>query len=154
MGAGPEVSIVLPTYDEAGNIVPLIRAVRGALAGASCEVLIVEDDSPDGTWRLAESEPGARVIRRVGRRGLTSALREGIAASSGRLVGFMDCDFSTPPELLPRLVAKIGEGFDVAVGSRYVPGGADARTGEPIRRLASRAIAAAARALLVPTFHD
>ena len=152
------LSVILPTYNEASDIVPLIRALREELAGADYEIIVVDDDSPDGTWKLVEAQrasvPGLKLLRRIGRRGLTSALLDGIRASRGGLVGWMDCDFSADPSVVPRLAAKISEGFDVAVASRYVPGGSDARTGSPLRRMASRVIVELARALLVREFRD
>ena len=152
------LSLILPTYNEAENIVPLLQALGEELAGSEFEIIVVDDDSPDGTWRLVETEresmPGLRLLRRVGRRDLTSALADGIQASRGELVGWMDCDFSAPPSVVPRLAAKISEGFDVAVASRYVSGGRDARLDSPRRRLASRVIVELARALLVRDFHD
>jgi dolichol-phosphate mannosyltransferase len=152
------LSLILPTYNEAADIVPLIHALRKELSGIEFEIVVVDDDSPDGTWRLVEAErdsvPGLKLLRRIGRRGLTSALSDGIGASRGDLVGWMDCDFSAPPRIIPRLVAKISEGFDIAVASRYVPGGSDARTGSPLRRMASRVIVGLARALLIRDFHD
>ncbi|MFI5347963.1 MAG: glycosyltransferase [Elusimicrobiota bacterium] len=152
------LSMILPTYNEEADIVPLIRALREELSGFELEIVVVDDDSPDGTWKRVETEraftPGLRLLRRIGRRGLTSALSDGIRASSGDLVGWMDCDFSTPPAVVPRLVAKISEGFDVAVASRYVLGGRDARAGSPWRRLSSRMIVEFARALLIRDFHD
>jgi dolichol-phosphate mannosyltransferase len=154
----PVLSVVLPTYNEAPNIVDLARAVRAVLPRPDDEIIVVDDDSPDGTWRLAQEEAasvrGLSVIRRVGRRGLTSALSEGFQAARGDLIGWMDCDFSTPPELFPVLAAKVAQGCDIAVGSRYAPGGADARAGNPLRRLASLVITRLGSALLVPEFRD
>ncbi|MGQ9593581.1 MAG: polyprenol monophosphomannose synthase [Anaerolineae bacterium] len=121
------VSVVLPTYNERDNIGPLIQALL-AQVQEPVEVWVVDDDSPDGTWQvvqaLAEEDPRVHLLRRVGERGLTSALAAGIAASRGEVVVWMDCDFSMPPEVVPRLVAALG-GADVAVGSRYVRGGQD-----------------------------
>jgi dolichol-phosphate mannosyltransferase len=152
------LSVILPTYNEAGNIVLLLRELREVLAGIEFEIIVVDDDSPDGTWKLVETErasmPGLTLLRRIGRRGLTSALLDGIRASKGDLVVWMDCDFTTPPNVIPRLAAKMSEGFDIAVASRYVAGGRDARTDSPGRRMASRVIVELARALLVRDFHD
>ncbi len=120
----PEVTIVLPVYQEAENIPEMIRRLRAAVPGV--DVLVVDDDSPDMTWKIAE-DSGARVIRRVGERGLASALRRGIGEARGDIIGWMDADLSMPPEAVPRLLAAIGGGADVAVGSRYAPGGKDAR---------------------------
>ena len=152
------LSLILPTYNEAADIISLIRALRKELAGVELEIIVVDDDSPDGTWKLVEEErafmPRLKVLRRVGQRGLTSALSDGIRASSGELVGWMDCDFSTPPSGVPLLAARVLEGWDIAVASRYIPGGRDAREDSPWRRASSRLIVELARALLVRDFHD
>lgn len=150
------VSVILATYNEAENIVPLIAAVRAAVPGP-VEVIVVDDDSPDGTWRLAEevakTTPDVRVVRRVGERGLTSAIREGIRVATGDTLVWMDCDFSHPPAEIPRLLAELDGGADVAVASRYVPGGADRRD-EALHRVLSRTINGLAQRLLDPRFHD
>jgi len=100
-----------------------------ALADFQVEMLVVDDDSPDGTWRsvadLAEADPRVRLIRRTEERGLTSAISTGITQAGGAWVGWMDCDLSMPPEDLPRLAGALANGADVAVGSRFVPGGRD-----------------------------
>lgn len=125
------VSVVLPTLNEAANIERLIRAIQ-AHAAFPVEIVVVDDDSPDGTWcivqELTASDPRVRLIHRVGRRGLTSAIQEGIDGSRGGVVVWMDCDFSMPPEVIPRLVhAVVREGYDLAVGSRFVSGGSGKR---------------------------
>jgi dolichol-phosphate mannosyltransferase len=124
-----DITLVLPTYDERDNIIPLIERGLAALAGYQAEVLVVDDDSPDGTWqvvaRLAEQDSRVRLIRRTEERGLTSAIVTGIANARGAWVGWMDCDLSMPPEDLPRLAGALANGADVAVGSRYAPGGRD-----------------------------
>ncbi len=125
------VSIILPTYNEAPNIVRLIQAIL-ACANRPTEIVVVDDDSPDGTWRLAEeigaADPRVRVIRRIGRRGLTSAIQEGIDSTTGQVVVWLDCDFSMPPTLIPTLVDKVMvDGYDAAVGSRFAPGGSAKR---------------------------
>jgi dolichol-phosphate mannosyltransferase len=120
-----EVSVVLPTYNEAGNIGPLIEALLSHLPAQS-EIVVVDDDSPDLTWQgvedLSRKDPRIRLIRRIGRRGLTSALQEGIEASGGRYVFWMDCDFSQPPEKISELLRALGH-YDIVVASRYVSGG-------------------------------
>lgn len=120
------VSIILPTYEEALNIEELIdRIVRSVSYPA--EIIVVDDDSPDGTWKIAEHVAQAnskvRLLRRVGRRGLTSAISEGIGLATGDVVVWMDCDLSMPPEKIPELLRKIDEGYDIAIGSRFVSGG-------------------------------
>ena len=121
-------SIVLPTYNERMVIVGLVREILDAVPDG--EVLVVDDDSPDRTWEaVAEAFPAgsrARVLRRIGRRGLPSAIVDGIDASGGEVVVWLDADGSMPADVIPRLVAATGAA-DVAVASRYAAGGADAR---------------------------
>jgi dolichol-phosphate mannosyltransferase len=129
--ATPKISIILPTYNEAGNIEQLIERTLKALDNdpGGVEIIVVDDDSPDGTWRLAakkaETEARVRLIHRLGKSGLTSAISRGIAEAKGEWIGWMDCDMSMPPEAWPRLAAALAEGADLAIGSRYVPGGSD-----------------------------
>ena len=120
----PSISIVLPVYNEAENIVAMIEGLRGALGEP--EIIVVDDDSPDRTWEIA-GDAGARVIRRIGERGLASALKRGISEARGGIIGWMDADMSMPPAAVPSLVAAIEGGADIAVGSRYAPGGRDLR---------------------------
>jgi len=127
----PQISIVLPTYNEADNIEPLIERTLQALGNypGGMEVVVVDDDSPDGTWQLvaakAKTDPRVRLIHRTTESGLTSAINRGISEARGRWVGWMDCDLSMPPEDWPRLADELACGTDMAVGSRYVPGGGD-----------------------------
>ncbi|MGQ9626715.1 MAG: polyprenol monophosphomannose synthase [Anaerolineae bacterium] len=130
-GSPARVSVVLPTYNERDNIGPLIEAITKAMEQSgqpASEIIVVDDDSPDGTWQvvreIAERAPHVRLIHRTSERGLTSAIATGIAQAKGEIVAWMDCDFSMPPELIPELVAAL-EGADLAVGSRYVHGGMD-----------------------------
>jgi dolichol-phosphate mannosyltransferase len=124
----PATSVILPTYNERPVVVGLVREVLAAAPGA--EVLVVDDDSPDRTWEaVAEAfrdDDRARVLRRVGRRGLPGALAEGVAATTGEVVVWLDADGSMPADVIPALVAATAEA-DVALASRYAPGGADAR---------------------------
>ncbi len=121
----PAPWIVLPTYNEATNLEPIVRAVLAALPAA--RVLVVDDDSPDGTGaiadRLAAELDGVEVLHRPVKRGLGPAYVAGFARAldAGATHVFeMDADFSHDPADLPRL---LGAGADVALGSRYVPGG-------------------------------
>ncbi len=121
----------MPTYNEAGNIELLIDRTLQALGEypGGVEVVVVDDDSPDGTWQLvankAKTEPRVRLIHRTTERGLTSALSRGIREARGQWVGWMDCDLSMPPEKWPVLADALAQGAGMAVGSRYVPGGGD-----------------------------
>ncbi|MBW2368860.1 MAG: glycosyltransferase family 39 protein [Deltaproteobacteria bacterium] len=123
------VSIIVPTLNEAENIDELllrIAAVR-LLAAHDLEVLFVDDASTDGTCDLVEmnqSGLAVRVLRRTDKRGLAGAVIDGAAAAMGDVVVVMDADLSHPPEAIPDLIAAVTSGgYDMAIGSRYVPGG-------------------------------
>lgn len=149
MSALDAACVVIPTRNEAENIGKLLEALRAQ--SPSVRLVVVDDDSPDGTAAQAE-KAGARVIRRVGKRGRGSAVLEGFAAALAdpgvKLVVEMDADFSHAPDELPALAALIAEGkADMAVGSRYAEG--SVIIGWPVsRRVFSRCANAAARALL------
>jgi len=120
--------VVLPTFNEADNVVQLLRAVR--TASPDTDVIVVDDASPDGTADLAEGAAadlgGVKVLRRMGKRGLGEAYRHGftLAFDEGYdAIVSMDCDFSHDPARIPAMLAHVDAGADVVVGSRYVPGG-------------------------------
>ncbi|MGE0494813.1 MAG: polyprenol monophosphomannose synthase [Vulcanimicrobiota bacterium] len=123
------VSIVVPTFNESGAIEALIRSVDAAMKSAEIEyeVVVVDDNSPDGTADLVEGLAGefpVMVVRRAGKLGLSSAVIDGWIAAQGDLLGVMDADGSHDEKILPAMVHSILEGeADVAVGSRYVRGG-------------------------------
>ncbi len=146
-----QLSVVLPTFNERQNIVPLIERLHASLAHLPHELIVVDDASPDGTAavvsRQAAADPALRLIERVGARGLCTAIQDGIDASRGAAIAWMDCDLSMPPEALPRLHAALAT-HDVAVGSRYVAGGRDARDDVRVHRALSRLLNLVARALL------
>jgi dolichol-phosphate mannosyltransferase len=124
----PTVSVVLPTYNERENIVPLIRQLDRCMRWPF-EAVVVDDDSPDGTAEvvaaLSREIDYVRLVLRKRERGLTGAIQRGIDEAAGDVVVWMDCDLSMPPEKVPELVASVlEEGADTAVGSRYVAGGA------------------------------
>lgn len=120
--------MVLPTLNERENIRPLIEGILDATP-CPTQVLVVDDDSPDGTWQIvaemARADPRVRLLRRTDARGLTSALAAGISRADTALVGWMDCDLSMPPERVADLVDAVARGADIAIGSRYVRGGRD-----------------------------
>lgn len=124
------VSVVLPTYNERENIADLIFCKKDILQrnGFRYEIIVVDEDSPDGTWKLVESIseeiPNVRVIRRVGKRGLASAIADGVSRARGDVVIWMDCDFSHPPKLIPEMLSELRE-YDAVIASRYVSGGGD-----------------------------
>ncbi len=122
------VVVVVPTYNEADTIVPLCERVRVALPDA--HLLIVDDSSPDGTAVMArqvgERLGGVTVLQRARKGGLGAAYRAGFAAAilqGAEVCVQIDADLSHDPEVLPALVANIEHGADLAIGSRYVPGG-------------------------------
>ena len=123
----PRVSIVLATYNERENILDTIRSIFEYVKDP-VEVIVVDDDSEDETWKLVEklNDPRAIVIRRVDTRGLASAFNRGIIESRGEIVGWMDADMCMPPSMLPDMIKKLDE-YDIVVGSRYALGGQDDR---------------------------
>jgi dolichol-phosphate mannosyltransferase len=147
--------LVLPTYNEADNIGPMVAAVLPQLASTGeHRVLIVDDNSPDGTGRIADelaaAHPEVEVLHRAGKEGLGRAYVAGFhraLAGGAELVMEMDCDFSHDPEDIPRLVAAARDGADLALGSRYAPGGGVVNWGLG-RRLISRGGCLYAQAIL------
>jgi dolichol-phosphate mannosyltransferase len=124
----PDLSIIVPTYNERSNIRPLVDAVGKALGPAAWELIFVDDDSPDGTYLevAAAARDGApvRCIRRVGRRGLASAVVEGVMSAGAPIVAVMDADMQHDERLLPRMLELMQTtDVDVVVGSRHVEGG-------------------------------
>ncbi len=160
----PGVSVLMPTYNEAGNIEDLIRETARVLEEAGIpdyELIVVDDDSPDGTWEKASAVQGVdlariRVIRRMQDHGLTASLREGIQAARHEVVVWMDCDFSHPPDKIPQMLYMIGQGYDVVVNSRYVIGGGEDRGGKggASQLVLSRVLNWGTRFMLKPSFSD
>ncbi|MBN1409480.1 MAG: polyprenol monophosphomannose synthase [Spirochaetales bacterium] len=125
-------SIILPTYNEKDNIIELISRILEHVEGGK-EIIVIDDDSPDGTAANVQStyrdETSVRLIVRKGEKGLTSAIQRGIAESRGDVIVWMDCDLSMPPEKINDLLHAVqADNCDAAVGSRYVKGGSDVRT--------------------------
>jgi dolichol-phosphate mannosyltransferase len=134
----PLVSIILATYNESENIREMIEAVLANVRDP-VEVIVVDDDSLDLTWKIAGEmgDPRVKVIRRVGTRGLASAVNRGLIESNGEIIGWMDADLGMPAEMLQSMIESTDE-VDVVIGSRYSEGGRDARP--PIRVITSRMI--------------
>jgi dolichol-phosphate mannosyltransferase len=128
-GAGfPELSVIVPTFNERDNVTTLFCRLQAALAGVPFEVVFVDDNSPDGTWqvvrKLAREDSRVRCIRRVGRRGLSGACIEGILASNAPFAAVIDADLQHDETQLPKMLELLqGGAFDLVVGSRYVEGG-------------------------------
>jgi dolichol-phosphate mannosyltransferase len=126
--ATPELSVVVPTFNERDNVTTLFRRLETALAGKAWEVIFVDDNSPDGTWDvvrgLARQDARVRCIRRIGRRGLSGACIEGILASSAPCAAVIDADLQHDETQLPKMLALLEAGeADLVVGSRYIEGG-------------------------------
>ncbi len=123
-----KASVVLPTYNESGNIVALIENIQKELSlkKISNEIIVVDDDSPDKTGLLAQKYfskvPNVRVIVRKKERGLATAIRKGLEMAVGEIVVVMDTDFNHEPKLVPRLVEKCKK-YDFVIGSRFIKGG-------------------------------
>ena len=122
------LAVVIPTFNEVGNIATLVQKLEVVLSGLSWEVIFVDDDSPDGTTQqiqlLAQTHPNIRCIRRVGRRGLSSACVEGMLSTHARYIAVMDADLQHDESKLPDMLqALVQEGYDLSVGSRYIEGG-------------------------------
>jgi len=121
------LSLILPTFNEAENLPVLLPKIEDALIDIPHEVIIVDDDSPDETWRVAQELSAHRsdvhVIRRIGRRGLSSAVVEGFLAAKGGILAVMDADLQHDLALLPQLYRTVQSGVNIAIGSRYIEGG-------------------------------
>src|SRR6187397_3742051 len=124
----PELSVVVPTFNERDNVTVLYRRLEATLSGIAFEVVFVDDNSPDGTWEVVRDLAGAdsrvRCIRRIGRRGLSGACIEGILASSAPCAAVIDADLQHDETQLPKMLALLQAGeADLVVGSRYIAGG-------------------------------
>lgn len=144
------LSVVLPTFNEASNLPDVLARLGTTLAGRPHEIIVVDDDSPDRTWEIAEGiarkDASVRVLRRQGRRGLASAVTEGFALARGETLLVMDADGQHDPAVVLGLADRIAGGADLAVASRYAAGG-DLGGWRGIRPLLSRAGTALARRL-------
>src|SRR5690349_751248 len=127
----PELTIVVPTFNERTNVPLLVARLQRTLEGIDWEVIFVDDDSPDGTAAavraLGENDARVRCIRRIGRRGLAGACLEGMLASQARFVAVIDADLQHDETLLTEMLARLKPGdVDLAVASRYVGAGSAA----------------------------
>jgi dolichol-phosphate mannosyltransferase len=147
-----DLSIVVPTYNERERLEELIGAVTRVFAdhGIAGEVVVVDDNSPDGTGAIADalaSRYPVQVVHRQGKLGLGSAVIAGFAKARGDVLGVMDADLSHPPSILPGMLAALRTlGVDVVIGSRYIPGGAS-KNWPFLRRAMSRFACLLARPL-------
>ena len=147
------ISIIIPTYNEKDNIAPLVSRIAQALSGYSYEIIIVDDDSQDGTIEVASSLASrypVKVIVRRNERGLATAVVHGLEHASGQIIGVMDADLQHPPEVIPELIKALQSGADMVVASRYIAGGGCPHWGLS-RRIISRAALVISHLLLPST---
>ncbi|HSW57144.1 MAG TPA: glycosyltransferase family 2 protein [Dehalococcoidales bacterium] len=146
------ISIVIPTYNEKDNIVPLVERLSQTLKGRKFEILLVDDNSKDGTVniaaKMAETYP-VKVMVRTKERGLATAVLHGFKYARGNIIGVMDADLQHPPEKVADLLKALDNGADMAIGSRYVPGGGVPNWGL-LRRIISKGASSIAH-LFLPT---
>lgn len=124
------LSLVLPTYNESGNITDIIQVLTQLLEPVlknQYELIVVDDNSPDYTWKMAADlmadYPQLQVMRRVEEKGLSTAVVRGWQAARGEILGVIDADLQHPPEILLQLLAEMQQGADLALASRHVEGG-------------------------------
>jgi dolichol-phosphate mannosyltransferase len=143
MALGPELAVIIPTFNEQDNVALVLERLERCLADAlPWEVIFVDDDSRDGTGaelhRIALSRPNVRYLRRIGRRGLTSACIEGMLATTARYLAIMDADLQHDETILLRMLETMqADQLDLVIGTRFAEGGSDASL-SPARRLVSR----------------
>jgi dolichol-phosphate mannosyltransferase len=147
----PRLTIVVPTYKEAENLPHLIDRVAKVResSGLDIDMLIMDDNSRDGSAELVEARPEKwlKIVVRTTDRGLSPAVLEGLRRAEGDILVCMDADLSHPPEVLPTMVAKLDEGADFVLGSRYAPGGTTSDDWGVLRWLNSRVATLMARPL-------
>lgn len=142
------LALVIPTLNEAANVERVLSQVRAALDRAEVpfEILVVDDDSHDGTGALvaamASEDPRIRLMVRKGQRGLAGAILDGWRVTAAGVLGVIDADGQHPPELLPELYRAVSAGHDLAIGSRYTPGGGIGDWNASRRWLSSAAVLA------------
>lgn len=150
-----EYAVIIPTLNEKDNILPTIKRLENVLADLDWEVVFVDDDSSDGTWQsllgIAAQNPRVRLLRRVGRRGLSSACVEGMLATSARYLAVMDADLQHDAAILPRMFEALSSGeATVAVGSRYCDAGGIGEWDRTRAKMSRLATGLASRVLLAP----
>ena len=116
-----EISVILPTYNEEGNIGRLINAIKSELKNVDFEIIVMDDDSKDNTPKIIDSMASDKIIavHRIGKRGIFSAILDGVKISSGKYIVIMDADFSHPPRKLHEFLKYRGD-YDLVVGSRFL----------------------------------
>ena len=139
-----KLSLILPTFNESGNISEIVRILSDLLDPAWAgryELIVVDDNSPDRTWKIAldltEQYPQLKVLHRETEKGLSTAVIRGWQAAQGEILGVIDADLQHPPEILLQLLAEMERGADLAIASRHVEGGGVSEW-SMIRRFLSR----------------
>jgi dolichol-phosphate mannosyltransferase len=137
---GPELSVIVPTFNERGNVAELAERISKCLGDCAWELVFVDDDSPDGTAevvrQLAAQDSRIRCVQRLGRRGLSSACVEGMLASSAPYLAVIDGDLQHDERLLPDMLAELKQGnTEIVVGTRYALGGGTGEWAAARRRL-------------------
>lgn len=156
--AWPTLAVIVPCYNEAPNVAPMIARLDAALTGIDFEVIFVDDNSPDGTAAAARAigaqDHRVRCLKRIGRRGLSSAVIEGALATSALFIAVIDGDLQHDETALPAMLAALRGGADLAVGSRHVEGGDAAGLASPFRTWLSRSGTRLAQSLSGTTLSD
>ncbi len=152
-----KLSVVSPTFNEAENVGALIANIQQALADIDHEIIIVDDDSPDLTWKRVEAiaarDPRVRVLRRTSKRGLTPSVLDGFSIARGEYVACIDADLQHDPSALPMMLEAVEAGADLAVGSRYSTGGGTSNWSK-VRKLQSGFATRLCKRVLGVSFHD
>ncbi|TGK00934.1 glycosyltransferase family 2 protein [Leptospira semungkisensis] len=123
----PKISVLLPTFNEAENIEKCVSSIVKIFKDIEYEVIVIDDNSPDQTWafveKMNESNPRIKIMRRMTEKGLSSAIVSGMSSAEGEYFLVMDADLQHDEAILPQMIQKLEEGYDVAVGTRYANGG-------------------------------
>lgn len=148
------ISVIMPTFNEAGNLPELIERIEKALK-KDFEIIVVDDNSPDGTSEVVKmmqkDKPWLKLVTRIGERGLPSAIKRGIREAKGEIVSWLDCGLDMPPEKIVEMAVHIPD-YDIVVGSTFVKGARDDRGS--ITSVFSRAINFLCQLVLDPTITD
>jgi len=156
--AAPELSVIVPTFNEAQNVPLIVARLSRALSGIRWEVIFVDDNSPDGTAAVAReiacANARVRCIRRIGRRGLAGACIEGLLASSASAIAVMDADLQHDESLLPQMLDDIRDGADLIIGTRFADGGSAEGGLSLVRQQSSRLATEVAKRVLGARLSD
>lgn len=152
-----KLSVISPTFNESANVQRLVGEIEKILEGIDYEIVIVDDDSPDLTWKVVEElsavKPRVRLVHRKQSPGLSPSAVEGFSQARGEVVACIDADLQHDPQILPRMLAELDGGADLVVGSRYVAGGSVGKWSF-LRRFESWVATPMARVLLGVQLHD